>query len=150
MTRRVRPNVNPNTSYLVSVITTKAHLCGWDITSSPAADGTTELTLARDDWKIVVTFQGSTALAAAIQYPGRSNPSGLIGSEQLTRYLRGNREQMGAFRIDQRVIVGDQAGTVLDIIPDDETKVRLIVRYDGGTTGGPLTTHVRAEEEVTV
>ncbi|GAA4946618.1 hypothetical protein GCM10023334_059490 [Nonomuraea thailandensis] len=125
-------------------------MCGWAIEPGATDDGTTELILTRDDWKIVVAFQGSTALAAALQYPGRSKPSELIGSEQLASFLRGNREQMQAFRIDQRVIVGDQAGTVKDIRPDDETKVRLIVRYDSGTTGSPLTTHVRAEGEVAV
>ncbi|MFC7107977.1 hypothetical protein ACFQQB_50845 [Nonomuraea rubra] len=68
----------------------------------------------------------------------------------MARFLRGNREQMGRFRIDQRVLVGVQAGTVKDIRPDDETKVRLIVRYDGGTTGDPFTTHVRAEVKAAV
>ncbi|MFI6497102.1 hypothetical protein [Nonomuraea typhae] len=146
MSKRIRPAVNPNTSH--SVITTKARVCGWALEPGKTSDdGTMELILTRDDWKIVVAFQGGTALAAALQYPGRAKPSELIGSEQLARYLRGNREQMGRFRIDQRVIVGDQAGTVKDIRPDDETKVRLIVRYDGGTTGRPLTTHVHAEGE---
>ncbi|MEV0821872.1 hypothetical protein [Nonomuraea rubra] len=149
MSRRTRPATNPNTSH--SVITTKARVCGWAIEPGETSDdGTTELILTRDDWKIVVAFKGSTALAAALQYPGRSEPSELIGSEQLARFLRGNREQMGRFRIDQRVLVGVQAGTVKDIRPDDETKVRLIVRYDGGTTGDPFTTHVRAEGKAAV
>ncbi|UBU16597.1 hypothetical protein [Nonomuraea gerenzanensis] len=149
MSRRTRPAINPNTSH--SVITTKARVCGWAIEPGETSDdGTTELILTRDDWKIVVAFQGSTALAAALQYPGRSKPSELIGSEQLARFLRGNREQMGRFRIDQRVLVGVQAGTVKDIRPDDETKVRLIVRYDGGAMGDPFTTHVRAEGKAAV
>ncbi|MGI5281743.1 hypothetical protein ACQEVF_59380 [Nonomuraea polychroma] len=148
MTRRTRPAVNPNTSH--SVITAKAHLCGWDIKTSPAADETSELILTRDEWKIVVALRAGTAFAAAIQYPGRPNPSAVVGSDQMTRYLRGHREQMSAFRIGQRVIVGEQAGVVEDIIPDDEVKVRLVVHYDDGSAGEPYTTHVRAEEEVTV
>ncbi|GAA5046103.1 hypothetical protein HNP84_002486 [Thermocatellispora tengchongensis] len=149
MTRKPRPAVNPNTSH--SLITAKAHLCGWAIATCPTyTEGVTELALTRDDWKIFVGFQAGTAFAAAILYPGQTHPAGILSLGLLTRYLRGNRKQMSAFRRGQRVIVGDQAGVVQDIIPDDEVKVRLIVVYDGGGVGEPYTTHVRAEEEAPV
>ncbi|MFG3438408.1 hypothetical protein ACGF0J_14285 [Nonomuraea sp. NPDC047897] len=149
MTRRVRPAVNPNTSY--SVITAKANMGGWAVTTGPSfADGVTELEFTRDDWKIYVGFQAGTAFAAAIQYPGQTNPASILSLGLLARYLRGNREQMSAFRRGQRVIVGEQAGTVQNIIPDDETKVRLVVHYDAGGVGEPYTTHVRAEETTAV
>ncbi|MEV4472888.1 hypothetical protein [Nonomuraea sp. NPDC049504] len=147
MTRRIRPAANPNNH---SMITTKAHLCGWAITSGPASEGTSELILTRDDWKIVVALKAGTVFAAAIQYPGRPNPSAVVGSDQMGRYLRGHRERMSAFRIGQRVVCGDRAGLVHDICPEDEVKVRLVVRYDDGSVGEPYTTHVHAEEEVTV
>ncbi|WP_214317120.1 hypothetical protein [Nonomuraea sediminis] len=149
MTRRVRPAVNPNTYR--PAITTKADLGGWAIATSPTyEEGVTELTLTRDDWVIYVGFKGHTAFAAAVKYPGQTHPAGVLSLGLMARYLRGNREEMSAFRRGQRVIVGDQAGTVKDIIPDDETKVRLVVHYDRGRVGEPYTTHVRAEEEVTV
>lgn len=147
MTRRTRPALNPITSH--SVITTKARLCGWALAAGPAGgDGTTELTLTRDDWKIVVAFQGGTAFAAAIQYPGQSEPATILSLALMARYLRGHREQMSAFRRGQRIIVGEKAGVVEDIVPDDETKVRLVVRYDDGAGGDPFATHARAEDEM--
>jgi hypothetical protein len=74
----------------------------------------------------------------------------ILSLAMMTRYLRGHREHMSAFRRGQRIIVGEKAGVVEDIIPDDETKVRLVVRYDDGTGGDPFTTHAHAEEEVAV
>lgn len=146
MTRKVRPAVvNPNTSH--SVITAKANLGGWAVTTGPSfTDGVTELEFTRDDWKIFVGFQAGTAFAAAIQYPGQTHPAGVLSLGLLSRYLRGNREQMSAFRRGQRVLVGDQAGTVQDIMPEDEVNVRLVVHYDGGGVGEPYTTHARAEK----
>ncbi|MEU7891774.1 hypothetical protein AB0B45_02790 [Nonomuraea sp. NPDC049152] len=149
MTRKVRPAVNLNTYR--PTIATKANLGGWAITTGPTyEEGVTELILTRDDWRIYVGFKGHTAFAAAIQYPGQTHPAGVLSLGLLSRYLRGDREQMKSFSRGQRVIVGDQAGTVQDIIPDDEVKVRLVIRYDGGGVGEPYTTHVRAEEEVAV
>ncbi len=74
----------------------------------------------------------------------------MLSLEELTRYLRGNRAQMSAFHRGQRVVVGDKTGVVENIVPDDEVKVRLVVRYDDGSVGEPYTTHVRAEEEARV
>ncbi|NRQ31228.1 hypothetical protein HII36_05175 [Nonomuraea sp. NN258] len=148
MSKRARPAVNPITSH--SVISMKARACGWAITTAPTGGSSTELVLIRDDWKIVVAFQGSTALAAALQYPGQTAPAGMLPLAMVSVYLRGNREQMAAFRWGQRVIVGDRAGVVEDIVPDGEVKVRLVVRYDDGSVGSPFTTFVHAEDEVAV
>ncbi|WP_432920843.1 hypothetical protein ACQPZZ_21225 [Microbispora sp. CA-135349] len=41
----------------------------------------------------------------------------MLSLRELTRYLRGNRAQMGAFYIGQRVVVGDKCGEVDDIHP---------------------------------
>jgi hypothetical protein len=149
MSRRIRPAVNPATSH--SVITTKAQGCGWSLATSPAdEDGTTEMALTRDAWQIIVAFRAGKACAAVIQYPSQSRPMSVLAIGRLSRYLRGDREQMSAFDCGQRVIVGDKAGTITDIVPDEDTKVRLVVSYDDGTSGDPFTTHVRAEEKAAV
>ncbi|MBT2234987.1 hypothetical protein [Nonomuraea sp. NEAU-A123] len=97
MSRRTRPAVNPATSH--SVITTKAQGCGWSLATSPAdEDGTTEMILTRDAWRIIVAFRTGKACAAVVQYPGQSRPTSVLAIGRLRRYLRGDREQMSAFR----------------------------------------------------
>ncbi|WP_424533719.1 hypothetical protein ACOZ38_25620 [Sphaerisporangium viridialbum] len=139
---------NPNTDR--NLITTKAHLAGWRINAArPDADGVTELTFTRDDWQIVVACQQFTAFAAAITYPGQTQPAGVMSLGLLARYLRGNREQMSAVRRGERVLCGERVGIVQDIIPDDEVKVRLVLHYDDNTMGEPYTTHVQPAPAVT-
>ncbi|MEU7911401.1 hypothetical protein [Microbispora bryophytorum] len=147
MTRKIRPAADPTTNRVA--ITTKANLGGWVITTGPAdEDGVIELTMTRDQWVLIVGCKGQTAFGAALQRPGDSCASAMLSLRQLTRYLRGNRAQMGAFYIGQRVVVGDKCGEVDDIQPDpDGVKVRLVVHLDGGAVAEPFTTHVRAENE---
>ncbi|GAA4600397.1 hypothetical protein GCM10023194_81520 [Planotetraspora phitsanulokensis] len=132
-----------------AIISTNAKLTGWTATADRSDDSNTyDLALTRDDWRIVVGFNGHDAFAAAVQYPGQASPAGVLPLGLLSIYLRGNREQMSAFRLGQRVVCGDKAGIVTDIVPVDDKIVRLVVSYDDGSTGEPYTTLVHAEAEV--
>lgn len=124
---------------------TKALLTGWmprSVRHPTLGEG---LTLTRDDWAITIAFDGPTATGAVISLPGddTSHPidTGMVGV-----YLRGNRVQMAAFRIGDRVTVGGRAGRVANIIPDGTYRVRLAVAYDDGSMGRPYTTLAQPEE----
>ncbi|WP_433426204.1 hypothetical protein ACQP1V_42970 (plasmid) [Microtetraspora malaysiensis] len=133
-----------------NVIETKGRLCGWSVEYRREPE-CTALVFTRDDWELYVAYDGEgKAISASLTYPGSGYPCHLsLGL--VSRYLQGNRVQMSAYRRRQRIVCGDKAGVVQDIIPDDRFRVRLVVHYDdGGGVGEPYTTHVRAEEEVTV
>ncbi|MER6176669.1 hypothetical protein [Streptosporangium sp. NPDC001681] len=127
-----------------TIIMTRALLGGWSVNTRTNPDGSSTVMLSRDDWRIAVTFSGSIPTEVMIQRPGGSAPWELDVND-LSRYLRGHRNRMSAYRIGDRVVVGDRPGLVAAITPEDDLRVRLTVAYDDGTEGQPYTTHVQRE-----
>ncbi|WP_440063904.1 hypothetical protein [Streptosporangium sp. OZ121] len=127
------------------IMTTKAGLTGWTVTSEPSyGDGLTHLVFTRDDWEMTVSFDSQAPRYATIKQPG-SNSIGALSVTMVDQYLRGNRQRMSEFPAGTRVVCGGRPGTVGHIRPTQDGDVRVLVRYDDRTVGEPSTTHLQLE-----
>lgn len=120
----------------------------WTVTATPYPGGRM-LVLDRDGWTIRVAFDGSAPAFAQIRKPGMEVFQHL-DRRQVAQYVRGDRTAMAAFRVGERVAVGDRVGTAHDICveassgPGQPGKVRLRVVYDQGGEANPYTTFTRS------
>ncbi len=123
----------------------------WTITAEPHTGGRM-LVLDRDEWIVQVAFDGSAPAFAQIRKPGMEGFQHL-DRRDIARYVRGDRAAMNAFRVGDRVAVGDRTGAVTDICveaggdPGRPGKVRLRVVYDLGGEANPYTTFATRLQE---
>ncbi|MEV0236820.1 hypothetical protein [Nonomuraea sp. NPDC050786] len=122
-----------------NLLTTKALLTGWNLTSGgtpPAA------TLTRDAWSILILYSGDIAVTASLLAPGRVEYD-TIPVAAVDRWMKCSREEMALHTVGECVTVGGRAGTVVGFHLEDRPpaagpwRFRLRVVYDDGVDGDP-------------